>query len=139
MKRLIMTSIVLIAGISGEAMAVDCTNNQVKGTTLTTTLSGYTVCAINGGDKWQEYHAANSDLIDYKMGPGHAVDPSEKVGTWSATTNGSNSAVTYNYGSGGVYSYKVYLNLGQYTFCGLSGAPTLDVKLQSGSGACTAF
>lgn len=141
MKRLIITSIVLLAGISGEAMAVDCTNNQVVDTAITTAVSSKTVCAsIPGGDKWQEYHqtpaGAANNLIDYKKGPSHAVDPTKPVGTWSTSENGSNSVVTYNYGPGGSYSYKVYLNSGQYTFCGVGSAPTLDVTLLSGQVSC---
>lgn len=135
MKRLMVTSLVLLAGISGEVMAVNCADNQVKNSAITTAVYGKTVCATNGGDKWQEFHAPNFDLIDWKKGGTDPIDPTKKVGTWSTDTNGNNSAVNYHYGSR-TYSYKVYLNNGQYTFCGVGGAPTLDVSLRDGQGPC---
>ncbi|MDP2783358.1 MAG: hypothetical protein Q8O38_02000 [Sulfurimicrobium sp.] len=142
MKRLMVTSIVLLAGISGEVMAVDCSDGtQLKNTVsdpnvVANTLSGKTVCATNGGDKWQEFHQAGGALIDYKKGPNDLVDKTKQVGTWSTARGGSDSLVTYNYGTGGTYSYEVHLSGGIYTFCGVSPAPTLDVTLLSGQVSC---
>ena len=147
MKRLmVVTSIVSLAGIAGAAVA-NCTDNQVKNADITSLVSGKTVCATQGGDKWQEYHSgssgANNNLIDWKKGTSDPIDPTTPVGSWSTTTNGNNSSVIYNYGSGGIYVYKVYAisptvapNAGNYTYCGISSAPTLNVTIQAGQGPC---
>jgi len=135
MKRLIITSIVLLAGISAEAMAVDCVNNQLKNSLVTTAVSGKTVCATNGGDKWQEFHQGGGALIDYKKGPNDLVDKTKTVGSWNTSGSDTNTTVDYTYGAQ-TYSYKVFLNSGQYTFCGINGAPTLDVTLLAGQVSC---
>ena len=142
MKRLMVTSIVLLAGISGEAMAIDCGGGtQLKNTganpnVVANAISAKTVCATIRNQNWQEYHNPGGTLIDYKRGPSHPVDPSKRVGTWGTSGNGDSSQVTYNYGTGGSQSYKVHLNGGTYTFCGVGGAPTLDVTLLSGQVSC---
>ncbi|MFZ1810534.1 MAG: hypothetical protein WAU04_05035 [Candidatus Nitrotoga sp.] len=142
MKYLMVTSIILLAGISGEAMAIDCSGGtQLKNTggdpnVVANAISGKTVCAISGSQKWQEYHQSGGNLIDYKKGPTDPIDKTAKVGTWSTSGNGGNSVVTYNYGSGGAYSYKIHLSGAQYTFCGTSPAPTLDVTLLPGQVSC---
>lgn len=146
MKRLMVTSLVLLAGISGEAMAVDCSpSTRITNAALATLIQGKTVCATLSAEKWQEYHSglsgAANNLIDYKKGPGHAVDPTGPVGMWSTTAGGSNSRVIYNYGTGGTYSYEVhgsstFTDGATYTFCGDSPAPTLDVILRSGQVSC---
>lgn len=142
MNRLIVTSIVLLAGISGEAMAVDCTaGTQLQNTVgdpnvVANALSGKTVCAISGSQKWQEYHQAGGTLIDYKKGPSDPVDPTKTVGSWSTSGTGANSVVTHNYGSGGTYSYKVHLNGAQYSLCGVTNSLQLDVTLPSGQVSC---
>lgn len=146
MKRLILASIVLLAGISGEAIAVDCrATTRITNAALATLIQGKTVCAALGAEKWQEFHSGTSgtanNLIDYKKGSGHAVDPTGPVGSWSTSGTGNNSRVIYNYGSGGTYSYSVhgantFVNGATYTFCGDSPAPTLDVTLRSGQVSC---
>lgn len=136
MKRLMITSMVLLAGVSGEVMAIDCNGGQLKNEEVSIAISGKTVCATLGSQKWQEYHTSGGSLIDYKKGPTHPVDPSKQVGTWGTGGTGGNSLVTYNYGTGGTYSYKIHFNGGNYTFCGVSGAPTLDVTLLSGQVSC---
>lgn len=137
MKRLMVASIVLLAGISGEAMAIDCSGGtQLKNGDVASAISGKTVCAILGSEQWQEYHASNFDLIDYKKGPSDPVDPTKTVGLWNTSGTGTNSVVTYDYGPGQVYSYEVHLNGTQYSLCGVSGAPTLDVTLLPGQVPC---
>lgn len=105
MKRLMITSIVLLAGISGEAVAA-CTGTQVTGPALATLISGSTVCAASGSDTWQEQHRAGAQLWDYKKGPSDPVDKSIQVGTWSVDTG--LSTVTYAYTGGPSYTYSVY-------------------------------
>lgn len=121
--------------LAGQAMAA-CSGSALKVAEITTALSGKTVCALRGKDKWQEYHAPDGALIDYKMGPTDKVDPSKRVGSWSVTGNsgGSQAKVNYDYGSGGQSSYSVYANgAGSYSFC--SGAE-LVVSVMPGQVKC---
>lgn len=113
MKRLMVTSIVLLAGISGEAMAA-CTGTPVTGSDLTTLIAGNTVCATGGGEQLQEQHRAGGELWDYKMGPTDPVDPTKQVGTWIIDT--ALSTVTYTYTGGPSYTYSVH-GSGPYSFC----------------------
>ena len=142
MKRLMVISIVLLAGISGEAMAIDCSGGtQLKNTAanpnvVANAVSAKTVCATIGSQKWQEYHQPGGSLIDYKKGANDHVDPTKQAGTWSTSGTGANSWVTYSYGPGGTYSYAVHLSGGIYTFCGVGSAPTLDVTLLTGQVSC---
>ena len=120
MKRLMVTSIVLLAGISGEAMAA-CAAPAVKiiGRDLSTLVSRNTVCASQGADKWQEQHRSGNALWDYKKGPTDPLDPSKQVGTWSVNT--TTSTVTYAYTGGATYTYSVYNDGGTYSFCTTGG------------------
>ena len=127
----VMVGVLLLGGLglAGQAAAV-CSGSALDQTQLSTAFSGKTVCAQRAGDRWQEYHQVGGALIDWKMGPGHAVDPSKQVGTWSAMSSG----LAYNYGSGGNYTYQVFdNNNGTYSFC--NGAEML-VTVRSGQGAC---
>jgi len=127
----VMVGVLLLGGLglAGQAAAV-CSGSALDQTQLSTAFSGNTVCAQRAGDRWQEYHQVGGALIDSKMGPGHAVDPSKQVGTWSATSSG----LAYNYGSGGNYTYQVFdNNNGTYSFC--NGAEMV-VTVRSGQGAC---
>lgn len=112
MKRLMVTSLVLLAGISGVAMA-DCNSNtKVTGSKLDDLIIGNTVCATRGAEKWQEQHRAGGALWDYKKGPSDKVDPTKQVGTWSIAANN----VTYSYTGGASYTYSVH-GSGPYSFC----------------------
>jgi hypothetical protein len=108
MRALPLTVLLAVAG-AATAQQIDCptgTTRQTAGTPanptavdgdFTTFITGATICAARGSDRWQEFHAANRDLIDYKRGAGHPVDPTRRVGTWTAT-NGNNATVTHTYG-----------------------------------------
>jgi hypothetical protein len=135
MKRLIVTSIVLLAGISGEVMAA-CTSPaiQVTGATLTTLISGNTVCATQGADKWQEQHRTGGALWDYKKGPSDPVDPTKQVGSWSINAD----TVTYAYTGGPSYTYSVYNDGGTYSFCTAPAGSVVvsGATFQTGSASC---
>ena len=119
--------------LSGHAMAA-CTGTAINQTALTAALSGNTVCAARTPDRWQEFHQTGGVLIDYKRGPADKIDPSEPVGTWSITGNGSNATVVYNYGAGGTFSYSVRSNGGaSYSFCGVQN---FEVTVLNGQVAC---
>jgi hypothetical protein len=60
------------------------TPNDGSGT-LQSFIANATVCVARGSERWQEFHAGNGDLIDYKRGPSDRMDPTKKVGTWSVS------------------------------------------------------
>lgn len=114
MKRLMVTSLVLLAGISGEAMADCASNTRVTGNALDTLIIGNTVCATRDAEKWQEQHRAGAQLWDYKKGSSDKVDPSKQVGTWGIRAN----EVMYYYTGGPSYTYSVHGTAGgPYSFC----------------------
>jgi hypothetical protein len=126
-------SVASVAACAAPAVRV----NNVQA--LTTLLQGNTVCVpVNTQPTmdWQELHQAGGVLIDYKRGPGHAVDPSEPVGTWTVSTVGLNGVfVTHNYGAGGSFVYSVWNNGdGTHSFC--SSSPEVKARIKPGGGAC---
>ncbi|MEP6587728.1 MAG: hypothetical protein ABJA84_03090 [Polaromonas sp.] len=139
MKQFVLVATMACAIVSGEAMAA-CSGNSLSVAQLNTLLTGNTVCSPSSAPfNWQELHQAGGALIDYKRGPGHAVDPSETVGSWAVAGNnaGNNAKVTHNYGSGGSYTYTVYgsgvVNT-PHSFCG--SGPEIVTRIKSGGGAC---
>jgi hypothetical protein len=99
---------VLLLAVAGAAAAQTCpagTTRQTGGTpanptavggNFTSFITGATICAARGSDRWQEFHASGGALIDFKRGAGHPVDPTRQVGTWTA--NDADSTVTHTYG-----------------------------------------
>lgn len=133
MKHLMITSLVLLTGISGQAMA-DCNNDtKVTGRKLENLISGNTVCATRGAEKWQEQHRAGSALWDYKKGPTDKVDPSKQVGTWDIASN----EVIYSYTGGGSYVYSVHGPVGGlYSFCSGGAEIVSGAMFLPGSVSC---
>lgn len=129
---------ITLAGISGTATA-GCSTDRVND--LNALLSGNTVCvpvATTANMQWQELHQAGGDLIDYKRGPSSTIDKSEKVGTWSISSDVNGGYfVVHNYGAGGLFTWAVYDNKnGTHSFCGPSGAPEVVARVKPGGGAC---
>ena len=172
MKRLIFAIVITLffaaEGAFGACSQPDATQvtNTGANTDLSDLLSGNTVCVINPApqdtkhdppwDKWlwQEEHLGDGggDLYDYKLGPGHPVDPRRQLGTWAVTGNGANSVVTYNYTAfvpNDTRTMEVWHNDdGTYSFCDVSSSdpPEPDefhedivaTSIQSGTGSpCT--
>lgn len=145
MKALILGAsiTVALAGFSVQATAGCSTGRVLEPGTLRTLLQGNTVCVpvvTVATMDWQELHQAGGDLVDYKRGPGHPVDPSEKVGTWRITgdvgSSGDGAYVTHAYTGGSSYTYKVYNNGdGTYSFCGGNPAD-IKARIKTGGGAC---
>lgn len=119
-------AILLSAGFGGLVVAQPvCTEGQlvVGPIALQRILSNKTVCASLGAERWKEFHNSSGTLFDYKRGPSDPVDPTKQVGNWSASGTETSAQVTYNYGSGGIYSYYVcalpqVVGATSYTFVG---------------------
>lgn len=147
-----MKAVVLAAGfgIALGAMPVAsmaaCATPSVRVNTLAalnTLLSNNTACvpAVTVPTMtWQEWHQPGtqgvaSPIVDYKRGPGHAVDPSKPVGTWTVFGSDGRTFVRYDYGGGHIYSYQVWSNGdGTHSFC--SANPEIVAKIKPGNGPC---
>lgn len=124
MKHSIIASAIVLTLASNAAVAA-CSppgasrvTNTGGNAALTNLLSGNTVCAVRGGDRWQEEHQAGGQLWDYKRGDGHPVDPRKQIGTWAVTGQGANTVVTYTYDGGPSYTFGVWDDQdGTYSFC----------------------
>ena len=141
MKTFVLASTIALALVSGEAMAVCLGGTRLDAAQITALLTNNTVCvpaATVPNMTWQELHVGGGSLVDFKRGPGHAIDPTETVGTWSVSgTEAGNSIVTHNYGSGGTYTYSVFGSgvVGDpHSFCGSS--PEIAARVKLGGGAC---
>lgn len=114
-------------GLVGQASAQSCpcgSGSRMNHSQISTALANKTVCASVSGEVQQEFHtgtglASPGALVAYKRGPGHAMDPSETVGTWEIVGTGATTTVRYSYTGGNTYSYAV-CNAGvTFTFCGV--------------------
>jgi len=136
MKRQIAVGIVLVTGFSGGVFAApNCTNpNRVTGSALTTLVSGNTVCATVGTDKWQEQHRSGAQLWDYKKGASDPVDPSKQVGTWGIGAN----SVTHSYTGGPSYTYTIHDEGGgaSYSFCSSGSVVVSGATFKPGNSSC---
>ncbi|UCV17374.1 hypothetical protein [Ferribacterium limneticum] len=97
-------------------------------TQISSLLGGNTVCAILGSEQWQEWHNGGSI---YELGNN---SNGENVGTWSVSGTEANAMVSYNYGTGGSYSYVVCDQNPLYHFCGAKNVTGASVK--TGKGGC---
>lgn len=127
MKRVVLAVVgVLGTVVAGSALAQTCpagttriksgtpANPSGQGNNITSFITGSTICAARGGDRWQEYHAAGGALIDWKRGANHPVDPTTEVGRWSAS-NGNDPTVTHTYGNTS-YVWAICLDTGGQTY-----------------------
>lgn len=137
MKNLIVASVVLLACVSGRAMAA-CSGTALTASQLTLLLNSNMVCGSAGTDRWQEEHRAGGELWDFKKGPGDPVDPEERVGTWSVLSGGHAAGlVNYVYSGGSTFSYTVYNDGGgTYSFCGPGTIVQATIKTGPNWGAC---
>ena len=142
-KRL--SALAVLAGTSAQAFAqsISCpSGSPLVAADITTLLSGKTVCATSGGDRWQEYHKTGGALIDWKKGSSDAVDPTKQVGTWVASTTGGGSGqITYTYTDGGTSTYSFAVcaasNASTFgTFVPLQAGGNITFTLMSGQSAC---
>ncbi len=119
-------------------------STRITGPALPTLFGGNTLCAASSTntDTWQEYHQGTSSgsLIDWKRGPGHPVDPTGPVGSWSAG-NDANAVLTHTYGASS-YSWLVcQVNSGNnFTLVSTAGAASITgATVKAGQGSCAAL
>lgn len=125
----------LVATHHAFAQAV-CPTLTTPASALGNLVSGKTMCAARAGERWQEFHqgVGGGALIDWKLGPGSTVDPTETVGTWS--TDDGNSLLTHSYTGGPSYTWLVCINGGVLTLVStasagtVSGVTLLNVQVQ---------
>ena len=137
MHRLIVTTAVLLACISGQAAAICTAPSRVSGANLTKLIEGNTVCATRGSERWQEQHRAGGQLWDYKRGPTDPIDPTKQVGTWSISM-AMGGTVTYSYTGGPNFTYSVHDEGGgaSYSFCSGGTEIVTGATFLSGSTSC---
>lgn len=144
MKICLAMSAVVLAFVSGQASAA-CTEGAgwkkmnaagSGGSLALSTLAGKTVC-VGASPTWdaQEFHqtpgGTANNLIDFKRGPGHAIDPTSPVGTWSI----EGDQIRHNYGVGANYIYDVYEKSGSYSFC-VGASEKAAATVRSGQVGC---
>ena len=144
MKNFVLVAAMAGSLVSGHALAACDTGSRLAAAAIRTLLGNNTVCvpaSPSPNMTWQELHVGTTSgaLIDYKRGPGHAVDPSETVGSWTVNGTGvGNSTVTHAYsGGGGTYIYTVHgtgVADTNHSFCG--GPTEIVARVKSGGGAC---
>ena len=132
MKTLCITTIAMVAVVSGEVMAAaNCRSNTrvdtnaQNGGPLTTLIAGNTVCAQRGSERWQEQHRGGGQLWDYKLGT-DPKDPTSQVGTWQII---GGTQISYSYPAGtptytitySVHNEGTNVSPGPYSFCTSTG------------------
>jgi len=139
-KRWLFGTVTLVATSCGAAYAADCLGNgytQLSQIQVQTLLANNTACYPSAAPYANQEYIQGSTLWDYKKGPADPRDPARSIGL--VTYNGDGS-VTYNYGSGNIYSYTIWGPStsgasGVYDFC--TGASSgLVVRVVSGQSGC---
>ncbi len=109
MKLIPLALAVALAAVATSALSqAVCSGQPLTKAQIDAIVTGNTVCGRPGAsypggaassDRWQEEHMANLQLWDYKLGPGHAIDPRKQVGTWStaAAIRSDPDSITHAY------------------------------------------
>ncbi|OUS09261.1 hypothetical protein A9Q90_03880 [Gammaproteobacteria bacterium 54_18_T64] len=112
MKQLILAGMVLAIG--AVDVRADCSASTKE---LASALVGQSVDASGSGGNWKESHCGSGTSGElWKVGAGTVVDPAVKVGTWSTSAHN----VTYDYGTGGTYTWTLHKVGTTYYFCNAS-------------------
>lgn len=125
-------AVFILLGLASTSQAqVPCNTcgggTRMSGTQISGLLGGNTVCAILNTERWQEYHTGTStspsgDVHELGNTPGGEV-----VGRWFVSGTEENPTVTYDYGSGGSYTYAVCNQNPLYHFCGAKNVTNASV------------
>ncbi|EGJ10134.1 MULTISPECIES: hypothetical protein [Rubrivivax] len=136
-----VAGVLLLAAAAVSAQSCPAGQTRLNQLQIRAQIAGNTLCAVSGGDRWQEFHQGGTTntsgaLIDYKKGPNDPVDPSTPVGTWSLTDRGSNTLLVHNYGPSATYSWAVCrANGGTYTLVS-DQATITSVTVKEGQSGC---
>ena len=125
MKKVMLAGMVLAVGTVN--VLADCTLSSVVDD-ADTALSGQLIIDT-GNNTGREVHCPSGDLVELAKGVGDSVDPTRKVGSWSAT----DSDVTYSYSGGSNFTFELHEVSGTYYFCDSSGSVKASGSLTSGS------
>jgi hypothetical protein len=106
-------------------------------------FEGRTVCARAADTSWSDFHrpAANGvegELWAYRRGPGHAVDPTARTGSWVIEgTARAQPVMTYVYGSSR-FSHAVCQEGERVHFCGIGAGSRniLNATVRDGQVPC---
>jgi len=117
MRRVLFLSAAMLAGASGAAWA-DCTSPRVP-PSLQTLFGGSRIVVTGGANTANEHHGAGGVLTECAQGSASTVDPTHVAGTWRVDPDGGGGEIiTYDYGTGGKYTFSVHENGGgNYSFC----------------------
>lgn len=151
MNRLVRASLAVALGLPALTASAQCTGTPLNAGQLTTLLSGNTVCGRPAAgypgaasDRWQEQHRGGAQLWDYKRGPSDAVDPTERVGSWSIQpgVQGFPATVTHSYLGGTSFNWSVYATgtgpAATYSFCNAARVEFVRAFVVPGvSGGCS--
>ena len=146
MKPIIVTSLILFAAITGEAIAAcpGSNGNSASVADITGILAaGRYACGLQYNGKYFNETLSGGKVLDFRRGPADPHDPSETVGTAegtyviSAGAGGNPDTITYTYSTSFKYSIspKNSTAPGTYTFCqeaGPNAGATLAVTVQVG-------
>lgn len=140
--RYLVAAYIAATAVSAHAQ---CSGNRLNlDTDILTLVQGKMLCgrAVKPGypgdaaDRWQEEHVAGGVLIDFKLGPGHAVDPRKPVGSWTTAVASRTdpATITHVYGPTVAFTWVVYgpaINspgTSVYSFCTAGASPVEHVR-----------
>jgi hypothetical protein len=150
MTRIFRSTVTLLAlvGSMSAHSQVTCPAGTIQEPDAMAWAKGKTLCAARGALRWQEFHvdsatAAGRRLIDYKLGPGHPIDPTKDVGIWDA--RGGNAGPSggpvlfHRYNGGQSYSWLICREASSTSWTLRSTGPDGDITgatLRTGQVSC---
>jgi hypothetical protein len=159
MRPLQLIALLMSSAAAAPVLAQGCSGTPLDRAQLTTIFGGGNklVCGRavkpgypgNASDLWQEEHLggpANGDLWDYKLGPGHAVDPRKKVGVWFIS-RGATPLLVHEYSSTVQFEWLVFgptsntPGTSVYSFCTNTSAPVEQARafVRNTGSACSSY
>ena len=156
MKLIPLALAVGLAAVATSALSqAVCTGTPLTKLQIDAIVTSNTVCGRPGAgypggagssDRWQEEHKAGGQLWDYKLGPGHAVDRSKQVGTWSTVQPSPTdlSTISHAYSATVVFTWLMYgpannvPGQSTYSFCS-SGAEHVRAFVRLGAVSCPSY
>lgn len=126
---------------AGSALAQSCPcsgGSLLNQTQLASLLGNNTVCAVLGTESWQEWHGPTSGSNFFELGENFANPPAS--GIWSIIGTGSNTTVSYNYGTGGTWAYAACQEGANVHFCTATpgGRNVTNATVKIGKASCGA-